>query len=146
MTASASTAPWATSCSALAAVRFHTVVGCPLRRNAAASARPINPRPITVTGLCPAVEPSRGSSGYREHSDDDVVTVVQIRKLLQAGLSTQDIVYLLPCATGTAPDLESCPEMLDMLRARLHGMDEHIDTLVHSRRTLHDYLRQAEKV
>jgi hypothetical protein len=36
--------------------------------------------------------------------------------------------------------------MLDMLRARLHGMDEHIDTLVHPRRTLHDYLRQAEKV
>jgi DNA-binding transcriptional MerR regulator len=92
------------------------------------------------------LEPGRGSSGYREYSDDDVVTVVQIRKLLQAGLSTQDIAYLLPCATGTAPDLESCPEMLDMLRTRLHGMDEHIDTLVHSRRALHDYLRQAEKV
>lgn len=33
-----------------------------------------------------------------------------------------------------------------MLRERLHGMDEHIDTLVHSRQALNDYLRQAEKV
>ncbi len=38
VTESASLAPSATSWSALAVVRFHTVVGCPSRRNAAASA------------------------------------------------------------------------------------------------------------
>lgn len=91
------------------------------------------------------LEPGRGTSGYREYTDDDVVTVKQIRKLLRAGLSTQDIAFLLPCATGDGPDLEPCPELLDALRARLRGLDEHIDTLVRSRQALHDYISATER-
>lgn len=86
------------------------------------------------------LEPSRGGNGYREYADDDVLTVTQIRKLLEAGLSTQEIGFMLPCATGVAPDLEPCPELLDTLRVRLHGLDERIDTLIRSRQTLHDYI------
>lgn len=48
--------------------------------------------------------PGRGANGYREYTGDAVVTVTQIRKLLDAGLSTQEIAYLLPCATGADPD------------------------------------------
>ncbi|GIG86840.1 MerR family transcriptional regulator [Plantactinospora endophytica] len=91
------------------------------------------------------LEPTRASSGYREYGTDDVVTVTQIRRLLEAGLSTQEIGILLPCATGTAPDLEPCPELLDMLRARLHGLDERIDTLTRSREALVDYIEITEK-
>jgi DNA-binding transcriptional MerR regulator len=68
------------------------------------------------------------------------VTVAQIRKLFKAGLSTQEIGFMLPCATGAAPELEPCPELLDTLRARLRGLDEHIDTLVRSREALHDFI------
>ncbi len=71
--------------------------------------------------------------------------MAQIRKLLEAGLSTQQIAYLLPCATGAAPDLEPCPELLDTLRTRLHGLDEHIGTLVRSRQALHDYIDATER-
>ncbi|MET7336074.1 MerR family transcriptional regulator [Nonomuraea sp. NPDC005650] len=95
-----------------------------------------------VQGL---LEPDRGANGYREYGDDAVLTVAQIRRLLEAGLSTQEIAYLLPCATGTAPDLEPCPELLDTLRARLHGLDEHIDTLARSRQALHDYIETTEQ-
>ncbi|GAA3723873.1 MerR family transcriptional regulator [Plantactinospora mayteni] len=91
------------------------------------------------------IEPARGSSGYREYGTDDVVTVTQIRRLLEAGLSTQEIGFLLPCATGSAPDLEPCPELLDTLRARLHGLDDRIDTLARSRETLADYISVTEK-
>ncbi|MFI6741588.1 MerR family transcriptional regulator [Nonomuraea sp. NPDC050451] len=91
------------------------------------------------------LEPERGSNGYREYGDDAVLTVTQIRRLLEAGLSTQEIAYLLPCATGAAPDLEPCPELLDTLRARLHGLDEHIDMLARSRQYLRDYIDVTER-
>lgn len=91
------------------------------------------------------LEPDRGTNGYREYTNDAVLTVTQIRKLLEAGLSTQEIGFLLPCATGAAPDLEPCPELLTALRARLHGLDEQIDTLVRSRQTLHDYIDATER-
>ncbi|SDZ08276.1 DNA-binding transcriptional regulator, MerR family [Amycolatopsis xylanica] len=90
------------------------------------------------------LEPARGFSGYREYSDDAVLTVIQIRKLLDAGLSTQDIGYLQPCVTGAAPDLEPCAELLDVLRTRLKGMDEQIDTLTRSREALRAYIAATE--
>lgn len=68
------------------------------------------------------------------------MTVAQVRGLLEAGLSTEDIAGLLPCATGGTPDLEPCPELLATLGARLHGLDERIDTLAHSRQALRRYL------
>lgn len=91
------------------------------------------------------LEPRRGANGYRYYADDAVMTVTQIRKLLDAGLSTQDIAYLLPCATGADPDLEPCAELLDGLRTRLHEMDEHIDTLNRSRQALRGYLTVTEQ-
>ncbi|MGV9386956.1 MerR family transcriptional regulator [Nonomuraea sp. NPDC003707] len=91
------------------------------------------------------LEPERGTNGYREYGDDAVLTVTQIRRLLEAGLSTQEIAYLLPCATGAAPDLEPCPELLDTLRARLNGLDEHIDMLARSRQSLRDYIDATER-
>ncbi|WP_433428775.1 MerR family transcriptional regulator [Nonomuraea sp. CA-141351] len=91
------------------------------------------------------LEPGRGANGYREYADDAILTVTQIRRLLEAGLSTQEIGFMLPCATGAAPDLEPCPELLDMLRARLNGLDGHIDTLIRSRQVLHDYIDATER-
>jgi DNA-binding transcriptional MerR regulator len=89
--------------------------------------------------------PDRGASGYREYTNEHVVSVVRIRNLLDAGLSTQDIRYLLPCASGPVPDFEPCPELLDALRARLHGLDERIDALTRSRQALHDYIDATER-
>ncbi|MEV8633675.1 MerR family transcriptional regulator [Streptosporangium sp. NPDC051023] len=91
------------------------------------------------------LEPGRGANGYREYTDDALLTVTQIRRLLEAGLSTQEIGFMLPCATGTTPDFEPCPELMVTLRARLHGLDEHIDTLTHSRRALNDYIDATER-
>ncbi len=91
------------------------------------------------------LEPGRGASGYREYADDAELTVTQIRKLLEAGLSTEDIAYLQPCVTGAAPEFAPCPELVDTLRARLHGLDERIATLTRSRRALHDYIETTER-
>lgn len=94
------------------------------------------------------LEPDRGLNGYREYRGQAVVTVTQIRSLIGAGLSTEDIRFVLPCATGATPDLEPCAELVDVLRARLAGLDERIETLVASRQALLGYLDatvQAER-
>ena len=91
------------------------------------------------------IEPGRGANGYRNYAGDAILTVNQIRRLLDAGLSTQEIGFMLPCATGTGPDLEPCPELLATLRARLAGLDVHIDTLSRSRETLRDFIDATER-
>ncbi|MFE7799415.1 MerR family transcriptional regulator [Nocardia sp. NPDC057440] len=91
------------------------------------------------------LEPGRGANGYREYADDAILTVTQIRGLLEAGLSTEDIGILLPCATGAGPDIAPCTELLDVLRARLRGLDERIDALTQSRQALRSYLSATER-
>ncbi|MFQ6330006.1 MerR family transcriptional regulator [Nocardia sp. CWNU-33] len=91
------------------------------------------------------LEPGRGANGYREYTKDAILTVTQIRGLLEAGLSTEDIGLLLPCATGAGPDIAPCTELLDVLRARLRGLDERIDALTQNRQALRSYLDAAER-
>ena len=88
--------------------------------------------------------PARGTNGYRHYDDGAVTTVRQIRSLLAAGLATEDIAALLPCATGTAPELEPCTELLDTLRARLAQIDARVATLWSSRMELRRYLTTTE--
>ncbi|BCJ59685.1 MerR family transcriptional regulator [Micromonospora endophytica] len=104
----------------------------------------VNPHQLRYYESQGLLEPARGTNGYREYAEHAVLTVIQIRRLLAAGLSTEDIAYLLPCATGEGPDLEPCPELLDTLRARLRGLDDRITALTHSRQTLHTYLTATE--
>jgi DNA-binding transcriptional MerR regulator len=91
------------------------------------------------------LEPGRGTNGYREYTEDAVLVVIQIRALLEAGLSTEDIGYLLPCATGVGPDLEPCAALVDMLRDRLREINGRIDTLTQSRQALLRYLHATEQ-
>ncbi|GIJ30503.1 MerR family transcriptional regulator [Micromonospora qiuiae] len=91
------------------------------------------------------LEPDRSANGYREYTDEAILTVTQIRRLLEAGLSTEDIAFLQPCLAGAGPDLEPCPELLDTLRARLRELDERIDTLNRSRQALHHYIDATER-
>lgn len=105
----------------------------------------VNPHQLRYYEAQGLLVPGRGDNGYRVYDEDAVLTVSQIRKLLDAGLSTQEIGYLQPCVTGGEPDLKPCPETLGLLRARLAGLDEQIDTLVQSRRTLREYLVVTER-
>ncbi|AYY11639.1 MerR family transcriptional regulator [Actinobacteria bacterium YIM 96077] len=92
------------------------------------------------------LEPERTTAGYRVYDEADVVTVKQIRHLLDAGLSTDDIAYLLPCATGETPELIGCPELLAAMRTRLRRLDEQVDTLNRSRQALAHYIHEAGRI
>jgi DNA-binding transcriptional MerR regulator len=92
------------------------------------------------------LEADRGANGYREYEESAVLRVKQIRHLLGAGLSSEDIAYLLPCAVGEAPELLGCPELLAAMRARLRRLDEQMATLARSRDALTDYIDAAERI
>jgi DNA-binding transcriptional MerR regulator len=92
------------------------------------------------------LEAGRGANGYREYGEDAVLRVKQIRHLLGAGLSSEDIAYLLPCAIGEAPELLGCPELLAAMRSRLRRLDDQMDRLAQSRDALAGYIDAAERM
>ncbi|MEV4129286.1 MerR family transcriptional regulator [Nocardia sp. NPDC049707] len=91
------------------------------------------------------LEADRGANGYRDYDENAVLRVKQIRHLLGAGLSSEDIAYLLPCAVGEAPELLGCPELLAAMRSRLRRIDDQMATLARSRHALADYIDAAER-
>ncbi|GAA1663516.1 MerR family transcriptional regulator [Nonomuraea maheshkhaliensis] len=91
------------------------------------------------------LDAERGANGYREYDEGAVLRVKQIRHLLGAGLSSEDIAYLLPCATGEAPDLLGCPELLTAMRSRLRRLDEQMSRLARSRDALAHYIETADR-
>ncbi|MBO8195614.1 MerR family transcriptional regulator [Streptomyces oryzae] len=82
----------------------------------------------------------RGPNGYREYGEEAVVSVRQIRALLRAGLSTEVIRTVLPCARGEQPVIHWCEELRAILNGELAAMDERIDALQRSRGTLAELL------
>ncbi|MEV6138974.1 MerR family transcriptional regulator [Nocardia sp. NPDC051990] len=92
------------------------------------------------------LEAHRTGNGYREYDETAVLRVKQIRHLLGAGLSSEDIAYLLPCANGEAPEFVGCPELLAAMRSRLRRLDEQMHTLAQSRDALSGYIDAAEQM
>ncbi|MFI0351169.1 MerR family transcriptional regulator [Actinomadura sp. 9N407] len=92
------------------------------------------------------LEAGRGANGYREYGEDAELRVQQIRHLLGAGLSSEDIAYLLPCAVGEAPELLGCPELLAAMRSRMQRLDDQMARLAQSRDALAVYIDAAERM
>ncbi|KUH40221.1 MULTISPECIES: MerR family transcriptional regulator [Streptomyces] len=84
----------------------------------------------------------RRGNGYRDYDEGAVPTVRQVRALLAAGLSTDVIRTVLPCARGEGPGLgfDWCAEIRDVLHGELAAADARIDALRRSRGTLARYL------
>ncbi|MCV7422125.1 MerR family transcriptional regulator [Mycobacterium yunnanensis] len=86
------------------------------------------------------LDPVRADNGYRRYRSDAVTTVAQIRGLLDAGLPTDTIRTILPCAHGSEPTIDPCPEILASLTHERRRLDERIRHLSASRDTLDRYL------
>ncbi|MEW9554955.1 MerR family transcriptional regulator [Nonomuraea sp. NPDC050783] len=85
----------------------------------------------------------RLANGYRDYADDAPMIVAQIRGLLAAGLSTEVIRELLPCAAGKQPRLTSCPDLVGILQETLRDIDERMEVLGRNRQALIRYLDAA---
>ncbi|WP_327147724.1 MerR family transcriptional regulator [Nocardia sp. NBC_01329] len=90
------------------------------------------------------LRPHRQPSGYREYSESDVETVLNVRSLLAAGLSTTTIADLLPCLTvGDGRLIAECPELLVDLYRERDRIDSNIRDLETARRALDDVIATA---
>ncbi|MDX3506712.1 MerR family transcriptional regulator [Streptomyces sp. ATCC51928] len=102
-----------------------------LSRRTGVSARSL--RYYEAQGL---LEARRGTNGYRAYDEDAVASVRKIRALLRAGLSTEVIRQVLPCAGGERPEFDWCAELREILDGELAAMDAQIDELRRSRGAL----------
>ncbi|MBF6180020.1 MerR family transcriptional regulator [Nocardia otitidiscaviarum] len=83
------------------------------------------------------LRPTRLPSGYREYGESDVSTVLHIRNLLAAGLSTTTIADLLPClVSGDGRLIADCPELLIDLYRERERIDSNIRELETARSAL----------
>ncbi|WP_084964968.1 MerR family transcriptional regulator [Thermoactinospora rubra] len=103
----------------------------------------VSPRLLRYYEAQGLLEVKRGPNGYRHYDEDAVVTVRQVRALLKAGLSTEVIRAVLPCARGERPEFDWCAELWDILNGELAAMDERIDDLQRMRSTLAGYLAKT---
>jgi DNA-binding transcriptional MerR regulator len=90
--------------------------------------------------------PERTEKDYRVYGLDAPIIVAQVRALLKAGLSTDVIRTLLPCARGSGPSFVPCPDLLDALRRELMDLDARILALVEARGLLHRYVAETDEV
>ncbi|MEC4015949.1 MerR family transcriptional regulator [Streptomyces sp. H27-D2] len=88
----------------------------------------------------------RDSNDYRRYGPEAPELVARIRGLLAAGLSTDVIRGLLPCAPpGTGLGLVPCDAVRDTLREQLSRTDADIAELLRSREVLAGYSAATEE-
>ncbi|MFD3961501.1 MULTISPECIES: MerR family transcriptional regulator [Streptomyces] len=102
-----------------------------LSRRTGVSARSL--RYYEAQGL---LEARRETNGYRAYDEDALASVRKIRALLRAGLSTEVIRQVLPCARGEQPGFDWCEDLRAILDGELADLDERIEALRRSRGAL----------
>lgn len=78
----------------------------------------------------------RDRNGYRSYSTEDVDLVLNLRRLLAAGLSITDIRQFRDCITNSDPGDNPCAPALEIYEQRLRTLDDQIATLTHLRSNL----------
>ncbi|MGP4109434.1 MerR family transcriptional regulator [Streptomyces sp. 4N509B] len=86
------------------------------------------------------LEAGRGANGYREYDEGALLTVRQVRALLDAGLSTEVIRAVMPCVRGEAPEFDLCVDVRAILGDELMATQRRIGELERRRSTLAGYL------
>ncbi|MFD2763117.1 MerR family transcriptional regulator [Micromonospora eburnea] len=89
------------------------------------------------------ISSERAANGYREYDEAMVVRVRNIRHLLGAGLTLEDVRYFLPCLDGDVAAATPSPDGLRVARERLAALDARIAAQVAVRDRLAAALRDA---
>ncbi|MFF0487629.1 MerR family transcriptional regulator [Nocardia sp. NPDC003482] len=79
---------------------------------------------------------ARKGNGYRSFDESAVGTVLRIRALLAAGLTTEVIRRVLPCTRDAVPRIDPCAEVVGILRSEIDRVDAVAADLRRSRELL----------
>lgn len=93
---------------------------------------------------CGLLGSDRAANGYRDYGPEAVVRVRNIRRLLEAGLGTDDIRELGSCLERDLDHEPACAGAITLYEHRIATVERRIDSLVdvhHSLRTKLDQLR-----
>ncbi|MEU7139884.1 MerR family transcriptional regulator [Nocardia sp. NPDC046473] len=83
------------------------------------------------------LQPQRDALGYRSYAADAPEQVGHIRDMLAAGLSTEDIRSLMPCAIDHVnKEIQACDMSLDVVESRHSDLDDKIAALERQRELL----------
>lgn len=81
------------------------------------------------------LHPHRDPNGYRSYPESAVAAVAKIRELLAAGLTTEDIGQLMPCAEPGGP-VQACEMSVRIMSERTAELDRRIADLDRQRTEL----------
>ncbi|GAA5076541.1 MerR family transcriptional regulator [Nocardia iowensis] len=76
------------------------------------------------------IEAERGDNGYREYSPAEVTKVLNVRMLLAAGLTSDDIRQIGACLSRNLDGVPACSAVVELYERRLASVEERIDALV----------------
>jgi DNA-binding transcriptional MerR regulator len=91
------------------------------------------------------LEAARSDNGYRDYDVDAVKRVRNIRFLIEAGLTVDDVRQFLPCLDGDIAVSEPCPPGIAVVKHRLASLTRRIDELTEIRDRLDGMLGEALK-
>lgn len=103
----------------------------------------VSPRLLRYYEQQGLITSTRLSNGYRDYAEDAPLIVGQIRALLDAGLPTEVIREVLPCAEGKPPRFGPCPGLSVLLGEVLQNIESRMDKLSRHREALTRYLEAA---
>ena len=86
------------------------------------------------------LSPQREENGYRDYEETQVARVLQIRSLLDAGLTTEIIRAVLPCLAEAANSCYPAPDFVARVREERDRMAERHAALSRNLQALDDYL------
>ncbi len=98
-------------------------------------------RHYEAAGLITSV---RQANGYRDYDESAAVRVRNIRHLLSAGLTLEDVHVFLPCLDGDVAAAPPSPKGLRVAQARLAALEERIAAQQAVRDRLATALRGAD--
>lgn len=90
------------------------------------------------------LRPARTAAGYRDYTAQDETAAYQITALLRAGFRLEDIRIILPCARGTDPKVDMCPQLAERMKRTLAAIDAEIGDLAARRTRITTYLHSPQ--
>jgi len=107
-----------------------------------AEAAGTTPRALRHYEQAGLISSERASNGYRVYDERAVVRVRNIRLLLAAGLTLDDVRVFLPCLDGDVAAVPPSDKGLRVARERLAVLDERIAAQTEARDRLESALRE----
>ncbi|MEU6556141.1 MerR family transcriptional regulator [Streptomyces sp. NPDC046915] len=108
-----------------------------------ATAAGVTPRALRHYEQTGLITSERAANGYREYDAGTVVRVRNIRHLLDAGLTLEDVRAFLPCLDGDVTAGSPSPKGLRVARDRLAVLDARIAAQLAVRERLAAALREV---